>query len=81
MAKRKYRMTEARKQAIAGYRKQYRRITSQVRRLRVKGFEVPSEIIPLKTTRSKGFQQLKLKRKQQKQNTLKIIVLNIRHIK
>ena len=65
MAKRKYRMTEARKQAIAGYRKQYRRITSQVRRLRVKGFEVPSEIIPLKTTSAefKGLSTAQIKKK------------------
>lgn len=65
MAKRKYRMTEARKQAIASYRKQYRRITSQVRRLRLKGFEVPSEIIPLKTTSAefKGLSTAQIKKK------------------
>lgn len=58
-------MTEARKQAIADYRKQYRRITSQVRRLRVKGFEVPSEIIPLKTTSAefKGLSTAQIKKK------------------
>lgn len=57
MAKKSYRMTEARKTAIAEYRKQYRRISSYARSLKKKGYKLPNGVVPAKPS-SKEIQSL-----------------------
>lgn len=73
MASKVYRMTEARRQAIEQYTKEYKRISRYVKSLTKKGYKVPEGIVPAKPS-SKTVKQLstaELKKKTKEAEYLK----------